>query len=230
MALTDAADIQTISNALGLADTALQANLDLTNGASSSSYMKTARETVRTDATDATIDNGLTLLTAMRKTETGLASAVATTLVGSCKALDAFSIAQTGAKLRISFKTGVTWSNAFCALWRRAMSEEMIVRIGVVTDASGTWALTDPSSVAIVLDSALEIRIPATIGSAAITANFVLLKASSVSELVSITIPAGTVGGTVIPIKGGSGKWQSVSSVGVTGGTSGDVFEVWVAA
>ena len=105
------------------------------------------------------------------------------------------------------------------------MKEELIVRLWSITNTSSTWGSATTDKV-IALDTALEIR-AVTAVTAAITLNLVLQHATGTTELVSLIIPAGTAPASVIPVKTGS-KFVSTQSVGIVGGETGDVIELWV--
>lgn len=228
MPLISNTDILSISTALGAADAAFVSATDTTQSTSPAAYLKAARIQVHADSADADYDNALAWETALRKVELSLPTSLGPILASTCAATDAYYIAQTGNKLRINFKAVTGWTNAFRALWRKSLKEEIIVRIWSFTNTSGTWGAIAPDK-AIMLDTALEIHAVSAVTSA-ITLNLILLHANATTNLVTLTIPAGTLAGTVFPIGtvAAASKWVGTQSVGTSGGEAGDIIELWV--
>jgi hypothetical protein len=226
MAFTDAANIQSFCSDLGAADAAIQTQIDITN-TSSALYMLTAARGIGYEYASASdFDNMFTFVTVMRNTEKSMTTVFQPTINTVAKSLDTYSIAVNGAKLRVQYRTGVTWTTAFKALWRRALSEEIMVRLGSGTKASNAWgSFTADQSIS--LASSLEVRSNpnAVIGSAAISLTIVLNGPSSSTSTQTVTIPANTVANTAFPL---TGTWLSVASVTATGGTNADEYEIWV--
>ena len=240
MALTTAALILKISSALGQADKDLQATKVDTVVSSTvftsnkaAGNLKLARNTALTDAasSDATdLDNYNTLLTAFRTVEKKYVTTVDPILKDYLTALDTYFTAQNGRKLRPSFTDAtVAWTDDFRALWRRIQNEEIIVRLGTVTKASGTWgAFTADKTIA--LPSSIELRLPVFTATAAITVNVTLSKLGGGTDIVEQVIPTTATTGTVYPLRltAGNGKYTGISSVSVTGGADTDSLAFWV--
>ena len=230
MALYDVSTIQTIATALGEAHQGLIDAQDLTNSASVASKTKAARLALHSGLSEGDWDDGSAFETILRTAETGLTKRLSDSLVASAVAAETYIQAQKGVKFRDWFKTGVTWNAGFRALWRYAMREEIIVRLGTLSRGSSAFAsYSETSPTTIAIDSLLELRTAsdAAIGAADIILTLVCQKANGSTELATITVPALTPANTAFPVNTTS-KYKRIVSITATGGTSGDDLEVWV--
>jgi hypothetical protein len=226
MALIDTSQLQSITDALGLADANLQATLDLNTSTTAAAKVKSVRELIRAQASDTDIDPAVTWQAAIRSLEKSLSNQVNPILGSACRAMEAYYVAQTGQKTRLYFKTFTGWSENFRKLWRRTLNEELVVRLGTITKASGSWgAFTADKDID--LDTELEVRTASLIGNTSISLTLSLSRAAGSNVSVSLTIPANTPNATVFSITGAALRYNGVTSTTVTGGTNGDVLAVW---
>lgn len=238
MALTDSTTFQAVAEAIGAADNNIQSTLDLNTSSSAASKVKVARQevnTASTTATDSEFDDVNTFETSLRTLEKSMVTIVQPAVAAAITACQTFIYAQTGSNFRdyynstASNKTFTSNTNFeyFRTAWRRVRSEELIVRIGSITKASGSWPASLTADKSFTLPTYLEVRTGSLIGAAAITINLVCVKADATSDLITLTIPAATASGTRYSI-GSTTKYVSISSVALTGGTNADVVEVWL--
>ena len=229
MALSDASQMLAISTAYGTADANLQSIL-ATTGSVAQAEITTARQTVFEQTTDADFDKANTWTAAIRATELSLTNTITPILNSAVKAIEAYYVGQYATKTRIYFKTGVTWTDAFRALWRRVMNEELIVELGSITNSAGTWGSYTTSGKSIALNTALECRVTsAATTTVLMTVNIVLGRADSTSQLLTFTIPVGTAVNTVIHLTNSTtSTWTNVVSLSVTGGSASDQLQIWV--
>lgn len=227
MAITDTGQFQIIADALGAADAALQEQL-VDNTGTSMHELMLARQTVYEQTTESDFDRGNTLSQAIRSVEKGLPGKVNPLLFGIASAIDAYFIAQTGAKLRIFFRTGITWTSEFREFWRRAMKEELIVKLAHRSRGSSAWA-SFAADQSIVLNQTLQVRTGTAqaIGPSDITVTLTLERSDSTSATETLRIPANTAANTPFTI-GKNTTYQSVTAMALAGGTNGDLVEVWV--
>lgn len=201
------------------------------------SALTTTRQSLQTNISDTDVDALTKLIQGMRTVESSIQSKSIGLLSPLATFLDNYYRSQTGMKMRVFFKPGVntfvstppniTWDDGFRDFWRKSLSEELVVRLGSFSNTTGSFGLyvADKS---VELNSTLEIHTPNLIGSNNITGTIVFLNASGTTSSVSISIPSATPAGSVLPISRG-GKFVSVSSAVFTGGSIGDVIEIWVA-
>ena len=185
---------------------------------------------------DSEYTNIQALINQSRSVELNLATTLNAVVVPICSSLSNFYNTQYGSRFRTYFKdayvddpTAEIWTEDFRALWRRALTEELVVRLGTITKSGASWGSFSADKT-ISLDSALELRTTASIGSTAIPVAVYLTKSSGSSELVTLTIPAGTGVTSFDLTSATTTKFNGVDSVTIsnTYGTSGDIFEFWV--
>ncbi len=235
-----------VSDALGAADAYYQGTLDLndltgdplnyaavpiagTDDATALDGLRFARLTVDQTQSEDDIDDSLTLMNSLRALEKSLPTTVGALLTSTVTNLNTFVLAQTAKTFKVYWdaktsNTTVAWTDAFRALWRRAKTEELVVRLGTITKSAGTWAAFSADK-SISVASKLELRAGSLIGAADITVNATLTKSTG-TDLVVVTIPAGTASGTVFSL-GSTG--YTAATLSCSGGTNSDVVGVWVA-
>lgn len=260
--------IQTHVTDLGLAETAANAAFVSAQMDTFITQMKNARDAFydNIDPTvDAEYDPASTYMSAIRSAEKNADSAktsVPATLlslnVAAAKALDTWSLAQSSpnnVKFRVAYPSQYSYSNAsagtgsetnvlrfpdaFRTLWRRAMNEELIVRVGSLTKGSGTWPGSLTSDQAITLATGLAIH--GVVGNATYSVELTLTNSAGNSETVTVTIPANfntrktSSPDSPISVVGTSGSTRSlysaITAIAITGGNAsgndGDIIEIW---
>ncbi len=185
---------------------------------------------------DAEYTNIQSLITTSRSAETNLAATLNNIVPPVCTSLNNFYTSQYGARFRTYFKdvyvadpAAEIWTEAFRSLWRRALTEELVVRLGTVTKTTGTWGAFAADKT-IQLNSFLELRTTAAIGLTAIPVAVNMVRADGVTSLVTITIPAGT-GATAFDLTNTTySTYSGIDTVTISNsyGTNGDEFEFWV--
>lgn len=238
MALSEASTYQTIANALGTADNALQGQLATSSVGTAANKVREAREVIATESSSETGSEYSYLNTyesSMLTLEGTMKSALDAALSAAVTSANTYITASTGSSFRDWFngtETERTLSHSsdnFRTLWRRVRSEELIVKHLTYTKSAGSWGSTAGKSIQ--LASLFEVRTGSggAIGAAAIVLNIYMTLAdgSSAAAPITVTIDAGTDEGTRISI-GGTTKYYGISSVLVSGGTNGDVVEFWL--
>jgi hypothetical protein len=93
---------------------------------------------------DAEYTNIQSLITTSRSAETNLAATLNNIVPPVCTSLNNFYTSQYGARFRTYFKdvyvadpAAEIWTEAFRSLWRRALTEELVVKLGAVTKTLG---------------------------------------------------------------------------------------------
>jgi hypothetical protein len=120
----------------------------------------------------------------------------------------------------------MTFTDNFRSFFRRVKADEVIVKLYSVTmpSAGSTTVITSIGSTTNMIPALLEVRTDTAIGSSFV-ANFTCVKSGGGSDLVSLTINAGTAISNYFSI-GGTTKYLYVSSFSGTG-TSGNAISVW---
>ncbi len=185
---------------------------------------------------DAEYTNIQSLINQSRTVELNLATTLNNVVVPICTSLNSFYTAQYGSRFRTYFKdvyvadpTAEIWTEDFRTLWRRALAEELVVRLGDVAKSGASWG-SFTADKTITLDSSLELRTLASIGSTAIPVAVYLTKSSGTSELITLTIPAGTGVTSFDLTSTTTTKFNGVESVTISNsyGVDGTTFEFWV--
>ena len=230
MSLLDTSVMQQISDNLGQAFGKLVAYESLTDFTTPIALVSAARAIVQNSATDADFTSADAYASALHGVVATLPSTLSALLLPTPHAIEAYVVGQAGAKVRTYFKSGVNWSDNFRALWSQATGEELIVRLGELTNTSGTWNSFTPDKT-ISVDELLQIIIPVTIGAVPITLSLSLHHANPglSDQVFNFTIPSNTTSGTVVTIGNMTDEFVSVRSAIISGGSGGDRVEVWVA-
>ena len=185
---------------------------------------------------DSEYTNIQSLINQSRTVELNLSTTLNNVVVPICTSLNSFYTAQYGARFRTYFKdvyvndpTATIWTEDFRTLWRRALAEELVVRLGSVAKSGASWGSFSADKT-ITLDSSLELRTTASIGSTAIPVAVYLTKSSGTSELITLTIPAGTGVTSFDLTSTATTKFNGVESVSISNsyGVDGTTFEFWV--
>jgi hypothetical protein len=238
MPLTTASTFKPIAEAIGAADHNIQSTLDLGSGSSAAYKIKVARQAIGTEsqsAADADFDDLNTYETSMRTLEKDLVTRVQSAVAAAITATQTYFLAETGVNFRDYFD-GTTGGKTFTystdfgrfrTAWRRVRNEELIVPIGSVTKSTGVWPSSLTPDQSFSLPTLLEVRTGSLIGAASITLNLICVRSDNTNDLITLTIPANTADGTRYAI-GGTQKYVSVTTVTASGGTNGDVLEVWL--
>jgi len=225
MALTDSNQILSLSTTLGDADNFLQSAADPSDTIGTLYLLGVARNQVFGQISSGD-DQGAALVSAIRAIEKSIPGTIANILVTTAQRLETYFTTNQSQKFRLFFKTGVVWTDHFRTLWRKANKEELIVRLGHSTRASGAFpTLTSDHTIGV--DSLLEVRTTSLIGAAPITVVLTLTRTAGATENVTVTVPATTPSGTVIPLPSGR-RYVTIASAAITGGTDGDALEIWV--
>lgn len=185
---------------------------------------------------DSEYTNIQSLINQTRTVELNLSTTLNNIVVPICTSLNSFYTAQYGSRFRTYFKdvyvsdpTDSIWTEDFRGLWRRALAEELVVRLGSIAKSGASWGslIADKT---ISLDSSLELRTMASIGSTAIPVAVYLTKSAGTSELVTLTIPAGTGVTSFDLTSTTTTKFNGVESVTISNsyGIDGTTFEFWV--
>ena len=185
---------------------------------------------------DSEYTNIQSLINQTRTVELNLSTTLNNIVVPICTSLNSFYTAQYGLRFRTYFKdvyvsdpTDSIWTEDFRGLWRRALAEELVVRLGSIAKSGASWgSLTADKTIS--LDSSLELRTMASIGSTAIPVAVYLTKSAGTSELVTLTIPAGTGVTSFDLTSATTTRFNGVESVTISNsyGVDGTTFEFWV--
>lgn len=185
---------------------------------------------------DSEYTNIQSLINQTRTVELNLSTTLNNIVVPICTSLNSFYTAQYGSRFRTYFKdvyvsdpTDSIWTEDFRGLWRRALAEELVVRLGSIAKSGASWgSLTADKTIS--LDSSLELRTMASIGSTAIPVAVYLTKSAGTSELVTLTIPAGTGVTSFDLTSATTTRFNGVESVTISNsyGVDGTTFEFWV--
>lgn len=200
-------------------------------------------------------DNFLTLLNAIRTIESGTAAPASPAdpytpaifqatlnkaavaglfdiLKNSCVALNNYFLKTYGTKMKEYEFQGTaspSWTSDFRALWRRAMNEELPMRVGVFTNTSAFAA----DGVTWTLPSTVELRVT---GVASVPTNLsfsgtLYKSANGISEVVTATVPDSRTTSTVVALTSQTSPNSFVSLSGtptLTGRQTGDIVELWI--
>lgn len=231
MSLTTASDVLTITTAMGEAYTDLQSVIDTGSASSALSKLILARQTIDTQQSESDFDAANTWMTAVRNNEIALASTVNDALDATINACNAYFVTNNGLNFK-SYWHGrsatylVSFTTAFRNLWRLVRDEELCVLLSSKTKSSGTWQAT--SNIATLnRETTLDLRAGSLIGASAIVVTLTLIRADSTVDVIVMTIPAATAEDTYYSING-TEQYLTISSITATGGTNGDIIEVWV--
>ena len=234
MALNNYTNINTLTTAWGAADANLQATL-ATSGSATLAKLTLARQTILSNITESDFDNADTLLAAARAIELSLPTTVAPILNNVPKALAAYFKSQYNSTIKAYFKPNIvagsfTWDSNFITFWRRAQAEELTQKLGTIINTAGTWGSLSMGA-SISLNTALEILVASNATTTvSMTVTAVLTTVAGQNQVCTITIPVGTPVGTTFALSNANATtFNGVSSFAVSGGSNGDILQVWVA-
>ena len=197
-------------------------------------------QTARGDVADSLGDNSITttdfdatntLAAALRTAEGNAPSTVSSAYNGALTALDTYMSTVTGSTIKDYWnsKTSdrtMTFTDNFRAFFRRVKTDEVIVNLYSVTmpAAGSTTSISSVGSTTNMIPALLEVRTDTAIGSSFIC-NFNCVKSSGGTDLVTLTIDAGTGISNYYSIRS-TQKYLYISSFSGTG-TSGNAISVW---
>jgi hypothetical protein len=149
MALDNVANILSITSSLGTAYKSILGTSDASSGVDALSKIAEARQTATANISAAEFDAYSAMATSLRNVEKKITSDVKPVMKPCCVALETYSKASyANKKFRDKWNgtsAGVNnpfFTENFQKLWRDQMGEELIVKIGIVTKASGVWPPT----------------------------------------------------------------------------------------
>ena len=200
----------------------------------------TQLQTARGDVADSLGDNSITttdfdatntLAASLRTAEGSAPSTVSSAYNGAITALDTYITTVTGSTIKEYWNSKtdartMTFTENFRAFFRRVKTDEVIVQLYSVTmpAAGSTTVISSVGSTANMIPALYEVRTDTAIGSSFV-ANFTCVKTGGSSDLVSLTINAGTAISNYFSI-GSTTKYLYISSFSGTG-TSGNTVSVW---
>jgi hypothetical protein len=200
----------------------------------------TQLQTARGDVADSLGDNSITttdfdatntLAASLRTAEGSAPSTVSSAYNGAITALDTYITTVTGSTIKEYWNSKtdartMTFTENFRAFFRRVKTDEVIVQLYSVTmpAAGSTTVISSVGSTANMIPALYEVRTDTAIGSSFV-ANFTCVKTGGSSDLVSLTINAGTAISNYFSI-GSTTKYLYISSFSGTG-TSGNAVSVW---
>lgn len=225
MALTDSATMKTLTDALGNAWASLASTIDTNNSLSAVSATSTARGVVSSNTTETDYDAATSLADSLHTIYKTIIPDVTALYSNIPTILNTYTQLVVNDNFRHYFATGLTWSANFKNLWRIETKQELIARLGSVTN-TGSWG-SFVADQTIQLDSNVEIHTTSNIGNAAIAATIHYTKSDNTTGTLIINIPANTPTGTIIA-GSTSIKFITITSVTTTGGSSGDSYEIWI--
>ena len=200
----------------------------------------TQLQTARGDVADSLGDNSITtadfdatntLAASLRTAEGSAPSTVSSAYNGALTALDTYITTVTGSTIKEYWNSKtdartMTFTDNFRAFFRRVKTDEVIVQLYSVTmpAAGSTTVISSVGSTTNMIPALYEVRTDTAIGSSFV-ANFTCVKTGGSSDLVSLTINAGTAISNYFSI-GSTTKYLYISSFSGTG-TSGNAVSVW---
>lgn len=200
----------------------------------------TQLQTARGDVADSLGDNSITtadfdatntLAASLRTAEGNAPSTVSTAYNGALTALDTYMSTVTGSTIKDYWNSktdarSMTFTDNFRQFFRRVKTDEVIVQLYSVTmpAAGSTTTISSIGTTTNMIPALYEVRTDTAIGSSLI-ANFSCVKSNGGTDLVSLTIEAGTGISNYFSI-GSTQKYLYISSFSGTG-TSGNAISVW---
>ena len=188
-------------------------------------------QTARGDVADSLGDNSITtvdfdatntLAAALRTAEGNAPSTTSSAYNGALTALDTYMSTVTGSTIKDYWTSktsdrSMTFTDNFRAFFRRVKADEVIVQLYSVTmpSAGSTTTITSIGSTTNMIPALYEVRTDTAIGSSFIC-NFNCFKSNGGTDLVSLTIDAGTGISNYFSI-GGTSKYLFISSFSGTG-------------
>lgn len=231
MSLITSSNILSITTSIGESYTDLLSTLDSGSANSAISKMVDARQEIDTQQSESDFDDAGTLMDAVRNNELTLTNVVQTALEESVNALNAYYTSAQGTTFKAywhgrSASYLVDFTTAFRDLWRSVRDEELCVLLASKSKSGGSWQTTS-NVTTLERETTLDLRAGSVIGAADIVVTLTLVRTDSTVDVIVITIPSGAAEDTYYPIND-SEQYLTISSVSCTGGTNGDVVEVWV--
>jgi hypothetical protein len=179
-------------------------------------------------------DSSTILAQSMRTTENALSSTLSSVYASYQTALDTYVNANKSATLRnyynsLSVERTVAFTENYRSFYRRIKTEELIVKLYSNTKSVGVWGSTvNHYSTTNMLASFLEVRTGSLIGASDVVVTLVPIKSDGTNDSPkTLNIPATTANKTQYSISDAT-KYIGIYSIGITGGTNGDIIEVWV--
>jgi hypothetical protein len=224
-----------IVTSLGNSDAFLQAAQTGT-ATSGLSQLQTARGDVAdslgdNSITSADFDATNTLAASLRTAEGNAPSTASSAYNGSLTALDTYISTVTGSTVKEYWNSKssdrtMTFTDNFRSFFRRVKADEVIVQLYSVTmpSAGSTTVISSVGSTTNMIPALYEVRTDTAVGSSFV-ANFTCVKTGGSSDLVSLTVNAGTAISNYFSI-GSTTKYLYISSFSGTG-TSGNAISVW---
>jgi hypothetical protein len=231
MSLTTAANILSITTALGEAYTDLQATIDDGSPSSALSKLIAARQEIDTQQAESDFDEATAWMSDVRDNETSLENTINNALDEAVNACNTYYVSAQNSSFK-SYWHGrsasylVSFTTAFRNLWRLVRDEELCVLLSSKTKSGGVWQSTSTINT-LGRETTLDLRAGSAIGGADITVTLTLVRGSGVVDVIVMTIPAGAALDTYYPING-SIEYLTITDISCTGGTNSDIVEVWV--
>jgi len=179
-------------------------------------------------------DSSTILAQSMRTTENALSSTLSSVYASYQTSLDTYVNANKSATLRnyynsLSVERTVAFTENYRSFYRRIKTEELIVKLYSNTKSVGVWGSTvNHYSTTNMLASFLEVRTGSLIGASDVVVTLVPIKSDGTNDSPkTLNIPATTANKTQYSISDAT-KYIGIYSIGITGGTNGDIIEVWV--
>jgi hypothetical protein len=210
-----------IVTSLGNSDAFLQAAQTGT-ATSGLSQLQTARGDVAdslgdNSITSADFDATNTLAASLRTAEGNAPSTASSAYNGSLTALDTYIFTVTGSTVKEYWNSKssdrtMTFTDNFRSFFRRVKADEVIVQLYSVTmpSAGSTTVISSVGSTTNMIPALYEVRTDTAIGSSFV-ANFTCVKTGGSSDLVSLTVNAGTAISNYFSI-GSTTKYLYISS------------------
>ena len=197
-------------------------------------------QSARGEVADSLGDNSITttdfdatniLAAALRTAEGNAPSTASSAYNGALTALDTYITSVTASSIKEYWNSKtdartMTFTDNFRAFFRRVKADEVIVKLYSVTmpAAGSTTIISSVGTTANMIPALYEVRTDTAIGSSFI-ANFTCVKSGGSTDLVSLTVNAGTAISTYYSI-GGTTKYLYISSFSGTGSDT-NAISVW---
>jgi hypothetical protein len=183
---------------------------------------------------NADFDSSTILAQSMRTSENALSSTLSSVYASYQTALDTYVNANKSATVRnyynsLSVERSVSFTENYRSFYRRIKSEELIVKLYSNTKSVGVWGSTvNHYSTTNMLATLLEVRTGSLIGASDVVVTLVPIKSDGTNDSPkTLNIPATTANKTQYAINDTT-KYKGIFSIGITGGTNGDIIEVWI--
>lgn len=231
MSLTTAANVLSITTALGEAYTDLQSTIDTGSPSSALSKLIAARQEIDTQQAEPDFDEATTWMSDVRNNEISLENTINNALDEAVNACNTYYVSAQSSSFK-SYWHGrsstylVAFTTAFRALWRLVRDEELCVLVSSKTKSAGVWQATSSVNT-LGRETTLDLRAGSTIGGADITVTLTLVRGDGTVDVIVMTIPSGAAEDTYYPING-TEQYLTVTDISCTGGTNADIVEVWV--